>query len=196
MRRTIGGLVAAALFAGCAGVPIARPTSNESSVDLLAARRAAGLPDCPATDPNVEPVPDGLPKTALDCLGGGSIVNLAGLPKRKMVINLWAQWCGPCREESAYLTGATAQLGSKVAFFGINYLDPQPGLAIEFAGLVGWTYPHIADPERSLQAPLRLAGIPTTLFVDETGRIVYRHVGPVDSTAQLVGLVAEHLGVS
>lgn len=188
-----GILAAAVLLGGCAGRPIPVPV-EESPPDLARLREASGLPGCPPTDAAAVATPDGLPQTALKCLGGGSTVNLAGLPRTKMVVNLWAQWCGPCREESPYLAEAKSRLDGKVQFIGINYTDPREDLAIEFAGLVEWTYPHIADPERILRGPLRVTGLPLTLFVDAEGRIVGRHVGVVTSTEQLMGLVAQHLG--
>lgn len=194
MRRPWVVAFAVVLVAGCSAAP--SPSSPSSAPDLVAARIAAGLPDCPETDLSTEAVPEGLPKTALACLGGGRTVNLAGLPRVNTVVNVWAQWCGPCREESPYLAEAVKTLGDKVSFIGINYVDPQEALAIEFAGLVGWRYPHVADPERSLQAPLRIAGLPMTLFVGPDGRVVGRHVGVLTSTGQLMGLVKEQLGVS
>lgn len=177
-----------------AGSPSASPTPS-SSVDLAAARAQAGIPDCPITDPAAAAVEGGLPQTSLACLGGGRQVNLAGLPRRPMVVNLWAQWCGPCREESGFIAEASRALGDRVAFVGINYNDPQEDWAVEFAGLVKWQFPHVVDPEKSLQAPLRLAGIPVTLFVGADGRIVYRHAGAFTSTAELTDAIAANLGV-
>ena len=196
-RRTLAVILAAGALAlfGCAGKPIPEPREASPS-DLATLRRTAGLPECPNTDAAAASVPEGLPQTALACLGGGPKVNLAGLPRHKMVINLWAQWCGPCREESPYLAEAKSRLEGKVQFFGINYTDPREDLAIEFAGLVGWTYPHVADPERTLRAALGVTGLPLTLFVDSEGRVVARHVGVIVSTEELMELVAQHLGES
>ena len=42
------------------------------------------------------------------CLGGGREVRLAGLRGKPMMINVWAQWCGPCREEAPYLAEVAA----------------------------------------------------------------------------------------
>ena len=66
-------------------------------------KKAAGIADCPRSDSDVAAVPSGLPDVVLPCLGGGREVRLAGLRGKPMMINVWAQWCGPCREEAPYL---------------------------------------------------------------------------------------------
>ena len=75
----------------------------ESTADLAAMKKAAGIADCPRSDPGVAAVPSGLPDVVLPCLGGGREVRLAGLRGKPMMINVWAQWCEPCREEAPYL---------------------------------------------------------------------------------------------
>lgn len=171
------------------------PTSPSATADLGALRLQYGLPECPDTDADAEQITDGLPKTALPCLGTDQVVNLAGLPRQPMVVNFWAQWCGPCREESLFLTEA-AEAEESISFVGINYQDPQPDWAIEFAGLVGWKYPHVQDMERSLQTSMKVPGLPVTVFVAEDGRVVGRHVGGIQSTAELRELIDEYLEVS
>ena len=79
---------------------------------------------------------------------------------------------------------------------GIDYNDPQPALAIEFAGLVGWKQPQLADPDKVLEGPLKFPGIPMTLLVDAEGRVVHRQVGPFTSLEELVNLVGDELGVT
>ncbi len=171
------------------------PASPAQAPDLPALRVQYELPACPTTDRDVPAVEGGLPQTELPCIGEGDPVNLAGLPREPMVVNLWAQWCGPCREESPFLREAFQET-TDVRFVGINYQDPQEDWAIEFAGLVGWRYPHVVDVEKTLQGPLRVPGLPVTLFVDADGVIAGRHVGPVTSTEQLQDLMVEHLGTS
>lgn len=202
MRGAVLAVAAVAVLAvsACSGPAPAGPApeappSASATADLNALREEYGLPECPDTDPAADQVADGLPKTALPCLGTDQLVNLAGLPREPMVVNFWAQWCGPCREESLFLTEA-AEAEEGVSFVGINYQDPQPDWAIEFAGLVGWTYPHIQDMERTLQTSLQVPGLPITLFVDADGRVVGRHLGGIASTEELRELIDEHLGAA
>lgn len=196
MRTRIVALAAAAALAAC--TPSAEPTPEAPSTpppDLAALRVEYGLPDCPDTDPAAEQVDGGLPRTDLSCLGSDKRVNLAGLEREPTIINVWAQWCGPCREESPFLREALTELEG-VNFVGIDYNDPLPDWAIEFAGLVGWTYPHVMDQDKELQVPLKVPGVPSTYFVDADGTIAHVHPGAFTSTEQLKDLAAQHLGVS
>ncbi len=197
MNRPTGTRVATAtilslLLAGCVTLLPGAGTTAEVSAgaDLVAARKAAGIAECPASTD--EPaVAGGLPDLSLDCLGGGSPVRLAGL-RGPMLVNLWAQWCEPCRAEAAILAGF-AREQDEVAVLGVNYTDPQPALAIEFAGLTGMTFPHLADEEYVLKAPLGVVGIPYSLLVDEGGMVVARHPGPFPSSDDLEQWVAAGL---
>ena len=197
MKRASMAIAAALLAVTACAAPTTPPSEPvpeaTTTADLTSLRVEYGLPECPETDPDAQPVSEGLPQTALPCLGTDQVVNLAGLPKEPTVLNFWAQWCGPCREESLFLAEAWED-AEDVSFIGINYQDPQPDWAIEFAGLVEWTYPHIMDMERTLQTSLKVPGLPITLFVDADGRVVGRHLGGIDSTEQLQDLIDDHLG--
>lgn len=183
----LGGC-APSVLGGGATAPVSRPASVPT--DLEAARRAAGIADCPPSS-DAPVVAGGLPELTLECLGGGSSVRLAGL-RGPMLINLWAQWCEPCRAEAGYLA-AFATTQDDVAVLGINYTDPRPELAIEFAQLTGTTYPHLADEEATGKGPLGVPGIPFTLLLDAEGKVVARHPGEFASLTDLQGWVDEGL---
>ncbi len=190
-----GGVALAVLLAGCAGllpgVGEGRPsTPTARTTDLVAARKSAGIADCPASS-DAAVVPGGLPDLSLDCLGGDTTLRLAGL-RGPMLVNLWAQWCEPCRAEAAHLS-AFASTQKKVAVLGIDYADPQPALAIEFAQLTGMTYPHLTDDENQLKGPLGVVGIPYTLLIDSEGKIVARHPGQFVSLENIQQWVDEAL---
>ena len=178
--RALAAALLALVLAGCStmlpgvgGSGAPAPAASRTP-DLAAARKAAGIADCPPAS-DASRVAGGLPDLTLDCLGGGESVRLAGL-RGPLVVNLWAQWCEPCRSESTYLAAfATAQ--TKVAVLGIDYSDPQTGLAIEFAKETGMTYAHLEDQENTLKGPLGVTGIPYTFLIDARGKIVARHPG-------------------
>lgn len=197
-------LVALAVLSGCTspaepqagptgGVPVA---SSPSESDLAAAKQAAGIADCPPSDPDVAPEPEGLPDLTLPCLGGGREVRLAGLRGKPTVINLWAQWCRPCRKEAPHLAAVSADAGDKINFIGVDYQDPDPAAAIDFAEQAGWTYPQLQDQQQQLKSELQVIGIPTTVLVDGDGRIRQVIPKPFDSEDQLRQAIEEQLGVS
>lgn len=207
-RRGAAALVVAAslLVAGCGGAQVqsrtgAGPAAPEirgadSTGHVLEQRRAAGIEDCPVSDPAVPARADGLPDLTLECLGADSRVRLAGLRGTPLVINVWAQWCGPCRDEAPYLTEVAGRAGDRVQFLGIDYVDPRPELAVEFAQQSGWRYPQLVDPDKAIAPDLRIVGPPQTILVTADGRVAHRHPGPVTSTDQLLDLIDTHLGVT
>lgn len=203
MSRRLLALVAALALCvqGCASTDDYRFPSETSTPaaagDLSAERRAAGIEDCPVGDPSLAAVVGGLPELTLGCLGGGGPgTTLAQLPRGPMVVNFWAQWCGPCRDEAPHLAAVAEATRGKVQFVGVDRQDPQPGLAIDFAEQVGWRYPQLVDQDNlSAGPPLQAKGLPYTLLVDADGRIVHRIPGPVSSEQELRDLLATHLGV-
>jgi cytochrome c biogenesis protein CcmG, thiol:disulfide interchange protein DsbE len=196
----------AMLLAGCgspaptgSGTPLESPTEAEaapSTANLAAMKKAAGIPDCPRSDPKMAAVPSGLPDVVLPCLGGGRDVRLAGLRGKPMLINVWAQWCGPCREEAPYLAQVAKTNKSDLMIVGIDHDDPRPDLAVEFAQLSTWRYPQLADPDVVLRAKLQITGPPQTFFVRPNGTIAYRHAGPFTSVAEIRDLAQRYLGVT
>jgi thiol-disulfide isomerase/thioredoxin len=108
-----------------------------------------------------------------------------------MVINLWAQFCGPCREEMPVLQRFHEKYGAKVPILGLDYTDPQPELALKLAKLTGARYPMVADYSENI----RVVGLPTTILIDANGKIVLKHGGRIESVDQLRDLVVKHLGV-
>lgn len=216
-RRNSGAGVAAIMaviaimLTGCTETPQVRagdPTvSGAQPVDpgaaaastpaLATQKKAAGLPDCPASDAAVPPVAHGLPDLTLACLGGGRSTRLAGLRGTPMVLNLWAQWCGPCRTEAPFLAEIAGQAGGRVLIMGVDYKETEPGLAIDFARASGWTYPQLFDQDGRITDLLRLpTGPPQTIFVDANGVITYVHAGEFRSTGDLREAIRTHLGIT
>ena len=196
------------VLAGCgwspavpeSSTPMEPPTeaapSPDSTADLAAMKKTARIADCPASDPKVAAVSSGLPDVVLPCLGGGRAVRLAGLRGKPMMINVWAQWCGPCREEAPYLTEVAKTNKSDMQIIGIDHDDPRPELAIEFAQLSTWRYPQLADPDLVLRSALQISGPPQTFFVRPDGTIAFRHAGQFHSAAEIRDLARQHLGVT
>ncbi|MFD1824560.1 MULTISPECIES: TlpA family protein disulfide reductase [Mumia] len=207
-RAVRGGAVALAtvlLVAGCGGDELrpsdgaaSEPASGSSAVDTAELRdlkAAAGIEDCPLTNRRGA-VEGGLPGLYLDCLGGGAPVSLPGLPAKPTVVNLWASWCGPCRDELPHLAQLHDEAGGQVAVLGIDYKDPDPEAALRLAKDAGVTFPLLADPEQTVGKALGVVGLPQTVFVAADGTVTATHRAPITSYDQLRSLVDEHLGVA
>lgn len=169
-------------------------TATPSAADLVAIRRSSGIPDCPAST-TLPAVKGGLPDVELKCLGGGSTLRLGGL-RGPMIVNFWAQWCQPCRAESPHLREFLTLASGKVVLLGIDGNDPREDYAVEFAGLVGWKYVHVYDPDKISMSPLGLNSLPHSLFIDANGVIVYHQVGAFGSTDQIRSLAVQYLNVT
>lgn len=165
------------------------------TAQLRELKAAAGIEPCPVSDASAEVVSHGLPDVTLPCLGGGRDVDLAGLRGTPLVLNFWAQTCGPCRTESPILQQVHEAAGDRVRVIGVDWQDPRPSYAIGFADELGLTYPQLADPEGATRAPLRITALPITVLVNARGRIVHTETGPVESVHDLATLISEHLGV-
>lgn len=164
--------------------------------ELRTAKRRAGIENCPSTQQATgAPPADPLPSLTLPCLGGGPDVDLAGL-RGPLVVNLWAQWCGPCREELPYYQELHERAAGEVAVLGIDYEDTRPSWALELLAESGVTYPSLADPGGEVTVPFKVRGLPGIVFVDEDGSVSAVEYTVIDSYEQLAGLVEQHLGVT
>jgi len=136
-----------------------------------------------ATAPSLEAAPfDPFPAPAVEGdvvtgQGAGGTLALADLRGKPVVVNFWASWCGPCRNEGPGLV-AFAKAHPGVAMLGINVADGK-SQAVPFAQELGFTWPSIADQGQALYREFRLIGLPSTFVVDAQGRVVYRKIGEV-----------------
>jgi thiol-disulfide isomerase/thioredoxin len=122
------------------------------------------------------------------CLTAGPVINPARLGGRPVVVNLWATWCQPCREEMPILQAAHERYGQRVQFLGVNTKD-RPEWAAEFLQEVKVTYPEVVDSDGKLLGSLRSPGLPVTVVVDARGGVYGRQIGRI-SEQRLTDLVA------
>jgi cytochrome c biogenesis protein CcmG/thiol:disulfide interchange protein DsbE len=177
-------VVVALLFVALLIYGLAAKGTNDAIDSALAEGRA---PVAPAFTLEVlergalpPPLEDSVGRALAD--GKVSISELRGTP---VVLNLWASWCTPCREESPRLQAAWERLGPRgVAFLGLNIQDLRSD-ARAFSDEFGMTYPSVRDARRGVADDYGATGIPETFFVDARGRVVGHVIGVVS---------AEHLG--
>lgn len=150
-----------------------------------------GLQPCPAATPTGRAQ---LPAVTLRCLGSGPDLSLARLPARPYVINLWASWCVPCQREAPRLAAAAAAANGQVDFLGIDTADDRDS-ALDFLHHFGISYPQLADPNSDTLHRLPAPGIPVTVAIDATGRIVYRRIGEISAAQLTAALHAADPGV-
>ena len=97
-----------------------------------------------------------------------------------LVINFWASWCVPCREEAPRLEAAWQKYGDRVQFLGINYQD-QEADALAFIEEFGHGFPSGADPRGEVGLDFGLFGLPATYFVDPEGTIRSVKIGEISA---------------
>lgn len=95
------------------------------------------------------------------------------------LVNVWASWCGPCHVEHPFLT-QLAERGD-LAMYGLNYKD-NASAARRFLGRYGNPYRAVGQDDNGRVAiNWGVYGVPETFIVDGSGRIVFKHVGPLDA---------------
>lgn len=164
MRRP--GLTTALIAVGVATVALTVAFGSRFGVDPQLS--ASPLIGKPVPDAVVTMVPDGEPLALRDL--AGEIV----------VVNFWAPWCLPCRDEHPELIAVADRFREAgVRVLGIAYQSDY-GHIIQYLDELGWGY-DVATDERSRAAiGFGIRGVPETFFVDRNGDVVAKITGPVN----------------
>ncbi len=112
------------------------------------------------------------PPLELPLLDGERTVSLASYRGKAVVLNFWASWCGPCKEEAPMLEEAWQRNRDRgVVVLGVNAQDFRTD-ARRFVERYGLTYPILHDGRGSSLGRYGLTGFPETWWVDRSGRLV------------------------
>ncbi len=107
--------------------------------------------------------------------------SLRGYP---VVLNVWASWCPPCREEFPLLADASVKYGRKVAFLGADTED-QATSARSFLAGHRVAYPSYQATTEELSSLAVFEGVPTTMFFDRSGKLAHLHIGQYEAQGTL-----------
>jgi thiol-disulfide isomerase/thioredoxin len=124
----------------------------------------------------------------------GDAVSLAAYAGKPVVLNFWASWCSPCREELPALM-QFAERHPEAAVVGVN-LEDTPSGAQALQREIGWPWPSISDPSGERGAKLGLQGMPTTFFLDRDHRVAAMIAGGTDQAGFEEGLALAQGGAS
>ena len=169
-RLRLGGQVAAVVIvAALLGLLGWKLTRGESEVTSQLDR--GGSPEAPAF--------------TLERLDGKGELELASLRGQAVVLNFWASWCGPCKDETPLLEEGWKRWQDKgVVFVGVDVKDFR-GDAREFLARYGVTYRNVYDGKGSTVGRYGVTGFPETYFIDAAGKVRLRIAGPVEDAAEL-----------
>jgi cytochrome c biogenesis protein CcmG, thiol:disulfide interchange protein DsbE len=107
----------------------------------------------------------------------GPRVDLASLRGKPALVNFWASWCEPCRQEAPELERFDKTLGNKANLVGVDWNDTTDN-ATKFIADAGWQYPILRDGSQAVGTAYGLNGLPTTFVLNAQGQIVQTLQGP------------------
>ena len=193
-RIAVWAILAATMIfaAGCSAktkgdsVSASQPIETQPTMGSSQTTQSAGAPAMPQAAKNLarfgftvlsQPVPLGV--FVAQGLGGNSI-DLATEKGKVVVINFWATWCPPCREEMPSLESLWNKEKSKnFGMVAISYHEPVPTVST-FIKQNPYSFPIAVDPDGKIGDEFVGSGIPTSYIVDRNGDVVAGRIGGLD----------------
>jgi len=107
----------------------------------------------------------------------GKPLALADFKGQIVLLNFWASWCGPCRQEMPILEQLNRQYHAKgVTLLGIN-VEPDSAAAVDWLKATPVTFPILFDTDSKVSSLYEVAGMPNTVIIDRKGQVRYIHRG-------------------
>jgi len=114
---------------------------------------------------------------SLKSLKGNGEISLEDFKGKPVVVNFWATWCGPCKQEIPFFEKTWREYKDKgVIFIGIDVMDDKDS-AIKFIDKLGVSYINLYDPSGKTSNSYRVVALPATFFIDKDGNIAVKHYG-------------------
>ncbi len=163
--------------------------TGDSGGAFVASIKAGKSPSAPAfTLPVIWRRDETWPRALRSKLADGR-VSLAELRGYPVVVNFWASWCIPCKEEAPHLAAVARRHGGHVAFLGIDIQDFERD-AKRFLREVDAPYVSVRDKSSRTYTAYGLTGVPETYYVDREGRAVAHAIGAVSARELEQGIAA------
>jgi peroxiredoxin len=112
----------------------------------------------------------------------GQTVSLSSLKGKVVFLNVWATWCGPCREEMPSMETLYDELKSNKDFVMLAVSQDTKGKSavVPYVEKNGYHFKILLDPENKVGDSYSVSGVPETFIIDRQGRIVAHHMGAFD----------------
>jgi cytochrome c biogenesis protein CcmG, thiol:disulfide interchange protein DsbE len=124
----------------------------------------------------------------------GHLVRLADLRGRPVLINIWATWCSPCREEMPSMNALYKDYSAKgLAMVAIATDAGGEAVVAPFMQAHGLTFPVLLDPQNMVGTQLQVPGIPTSYLLDKRGRVIGLVIGERDWNSRKMRHLVEQL---
>jgi cytochrome c biogenesis protein CcmG/thiol:disulfide interchange protein DsbE len=119
------------------------------------------------------------PDFKLKRLDTGEFLSVSQFKGKPVIINFWATWCGPCRQEHPVIAWGHEQFGSQVQFLGVVFEDSEEN-AKGFLAMQPSPFPQLVDKLSGMAVDYGVAGVPETYFIDRDGIIRGKYAMPID----------------
>ncbi|HSE83020.1 MAG TPA: TlpA disulfide reductase family protein [Thermodesulfobacteriota bacterium] len=114
---------------------------------------------------------------SLPSLDGNENIEINDFKGKPMIVNFWASWCAPCRQEMPFFEETWRKYEAKgVVFLGIDVLDQEKN-AKEFLSQLGISYVNLYDQSGEVANEYGVFALPVTLFIDKKGKIIRKSYG-------------------
>ncbi|QMV43058.1 TlpA family protein disulfide reductase [Cohnella cholangitidis] len=157
-------LIAVALLTGLVLLQQLNGNRKGASANSAALIEAANIPEKPQI---------GFTAPSFSLTGtDGKIYDLKKLRGKPVILNFWASWCGPCKDEAPSFVKLDKQYGDRLQIIAVNLTATDSvQSAREFAQNYGFKFPVVFDTDGQVGAKYEIRPIPSTMFIDSDGII-------------------------